>query len=188
VNERCGVVKKSVQVRKKRIAVSVSALLIFIVAVATCGIMAFGYSINETYLLGPQIPPEASVTDDEVRFTYPLEKAEIAVGMDGYPGHTGVDFPCALGTDILASASGTVVSSDGALPGYKECLTIDHGNGYKTVYAHCSELLVNVGDKVETGQLIARSGTSGGKSAPMLHFEVIYNGVNVDPELYLSHD
>ena len=70
--------------------------------------------------------------------------------------------------------------------GYGNRIIIDHGNGYRTLYAHCSELLVPTGTKVSKGQLIARVGSTGNSTGPHLHFEVILNGVKQNPLHYVS--
>ena len=62
---------------------------------------------------------------------------------------------------------------------------INHGNGYKTRYAHCKELNVKVGDVVRKGDIIAEMGSSGRSTGPHVHFEVYRNGRNVDPAAYI---
>ena len=91
----------------------------------------------------------------------------------------------AYGKSIVASDGGTVVAS-GWGNGYGNRIIIDHGNGYRTLYAHCSELLVSVGTKVSKGQLIARVGSTGNSTGPHLHFEIILNGVKQNPLNYVS--
>ena len=68
--------------------------------------------------------------------------------------------------------------------GYGMYVLIDHGNGYSTMYAHCSEVLVSVGDVITKGQLIARVGNTGNSYGAHLHFEVRYNGVAQNPRQY----
>jgi len=63
---------------------------------------------------------------------------------------------------------------------------IDHENGYKTRYAHCSKIEVKVGDRVYKGQIIARVGNTGRSTGSHLHFEVLKNGVNVNPSGYVK--
>lgn len=91
----------------------------------------------------------------------------------------------AYGKSIVAADGGTVVAS-GWGNGYGNRIIIDHGNGYRTLYAHCSELLVPTGTKVSKGQLIARVGSTGNSTGPHLHFEVILNGVKQNPLHYVS--
>lgn len=94
--------------------------------------------------------------------------------------HGGVDLAANKGTPIYASASGTVTHS-GSGTGYGLYIKINHGNGVETRYAHCSELLVDKGDRVEAGQLIGLVGNTGISSGSHLHWEVRLNGVKQDP-------
>ena len=87
----------------------------------------------------------------------------------------------------VAAAAGTVVIA-GVHSSYGYYVKIDHGNGLQTLYAHCmaGSLLVYPGQKVVAGQAIARVGQTGYATGPHLHFEVIVNGVRVDPKPYLG--
>jgi murein DD-endopeptidase MepM/ murein hydrolase activator NlpD len=98
--------------------------------------------------------------------------------------HEGIDFPADVGTAIDAAASGKVIFAD-VHPAYGKMIEIDHGNGLVTRYAHCSVLLVNEGDFVMRGQLIAKVGTTGRSTGPHLHFEVRLNGVPQNPARFL---
>lgn len=94
--------------------------------------------------------------------------------------HTGIDIIAPLDVDIIASQKGTITHAD-VLGGYGETIIIQHDNGIETIYAHCNELLVNEGDIVETGDIIARVGNSGTATGAHLHFEVRKDGEYVDP-------
>ena len=94
--------------------------------------------------------------------------------------HTGVDIGAYYGSPVLASDSGVVIDS-GWLGGYGNCIIVDHGGGYSTIYAHCSELYVSYGQSVSKGQQIAAVGSTGNSTGPHLHFEVRINGEPVDP-------
>ena len=98
--------------------------------------------------------------------------------------HTGLDIAAPTGTSIVASDSGRV-SFAGWKGSYGYTVIIDHGNGYETYYAHCSKLLVSVGETVSKGDLIARVGSTGNSTGAHCHFEVRYNGVTKNPENYL---
>lgn len=98
--------------------------------------------------------------------------------------HRGVDFAGRTGNDIVAVADGVVVFS-GSRYGYGRMVDINHGNGYVTRYAHNSENLVEVGDTVSKGQLIALMGATGRATAPHLHFEVLRDGQQVNPQNYI---
>lgn len=98
--------------------------------------------------------------------------------------HTGVDISAPTGTPILATAAGRVVQS-GWLSGYGYAITLDHGNGLKTLYAHCSSLAHGVGAFVRKGQTIAYVGSTGVSTGPHVHYEVLVNERQVDPTSYL---
>ncbi len=94
--------------------------------------------------------------------------------------HTGIDIAAPLDVDIVAAQKGTITHAD-MLGGYGYTIIIQHDNGIETLYAQCNELLVNEGDTVETGDIIARVGSSGYSTGPHLHFEVRKDGEHVDP-------
>ena len=98
--------------------------------------------------------------------------------------HQGVDLACSQGTNIYAADGGTVTTA-GYSGTYGLLVVIDHQNGQETRYAHCSKLLVNVGDKVFQGQHIAEVGSTGRSTGPHLHFEIRINGVPKNPYNYL---
>ena len=98
--------------------------------------------------------------------------------------HYGTDLGACDGTDVTAFADGTVISVQ-ELDGYGKNVIIEHAGGFSTLYAHCSKILVNRGDKVKAGDKIALSGHSGKVTGPHLHFELIFNGKYLNPEFYL---
>lgn len=98
--------------------------------------------------------------------------------------HTGLDIANSKGTSIVASDAGRV-SFAGWKGSYGYTVIINHGNGYETYYAHCSKLLVSVGETVSRGDLIARMGSTGNSTGSHCHFEIRYNGVTKNPENYL---
>ncbi|NLX62441.1 MAG: peptidoglycan DD-metalloendopeptidase family protein [Tissierellia bacterium] len=94
--------------------------------------------------------------------------------------HYGIDIANSSGTNIVASAKGIVIFS-GYKRGYGRTVILDHENGYKTLYAHNSKVLVSVGDRVEKGQLIAKMGSTGRSTGSHLHFEIHENDKPIDP-------
>ncbi|MBQ1264122.1 MAG: peptidoglycan DD-metalloendopeptidase family protein, partial [Oscillospiraceae bacterium] len=104
----------------------------------------------------------------------------------GYNGfHYGVDLGAGMNTAIYATKSGTVTASTyGEANGYY--VTVNHGDGYSSLYAHMVSNEVSVGDYVKQGDLIGHVGTSGWSNGPHLHFEILYNGSNVNPMNYIS--
>jgi murein DD-endopeptidase MepM/ murein hydrolase activator NlpD len=97
--------------------------------------------------------------------------------------HEGIDIVADYGTPVYSTGDGTV-SYVGQRGGYGLAVEIDHGFGYSTVYGHLSKTFVHEGQKVRRGQVIALSGNSGLSTGPHLHYEVIKNGVHVDPTGY----
>lgn len=98
--------------------------------------------------------------------------------------HHGIDIAVSHGTPVFASESGIVISS-GWLRGYGYQVTIDHGNGLKTRYAHNSKLLATKGQSVNRGQVIALVGSTGRSTGPHIHYEIFANGIRVNPFRYL---
>jgi murein DD-endopeptidase MepM/ murein hydrolase activator NlpD len=105
----------------------------------------------------------------------------------GLYDHLGVDIAMPRGTPVIATAAGTVVQlkhSD-LQAGYGNYIEIDHGHGVVTRYAHLEEIHIKFGRKVSKGEVLGTVGTSGGSVAPHLHYEVIRDGKNVDPVIYM---
>jgi murein hydrolase activator len=96
----------------------------------------------------------------------------------------GIDIEAKLGSDVLAAASGVIIYIDW-LRGYGQFIIIDHGLGYYTLYANLSDVLVESGDHVKAGELIALVGDSGSLEGPKLHFEVRYKKDQLNPMEWL---
>lgn len=94
--------------------------------------------------------------------------------------HTGVDIAGNYGDNIYAVSNGRVIYS-GWQSGYGKVIIVDHGNGMSTVYAHCSQLMVNEGDLVKKGEVIGKIGATGWATGPHLHFEIRRNGTPINP-------
>lgn len=102
--------------------------------------------------------------------------------------HAGVDFSAPQGTPIYASGAGTVIKTRRSKRGYGNTVTIDHGYGYTTFYAHNKDIKVKKGDKVVRGQIIATVGNTGKSTAPHLHYEVKKNNRTINPIYYFFND
>lgn len=100
--------------------------------------------------------------------------------------HQGVDIANSYGTPIVATANGVVTKSDYVQGGYGLVVEIDNGNGFTTRFGHNSSALVHVGEKVKKGQAIALMGSTGRSTGTHVHYEVLINGANVDPMLFLT--
>lgn len=100
--------------------------------------------------------------------------------------HAGIDIGAAYGTSILAANDGVVIVSGYNAGGYGNYVVVNHGGGYTTLYAHCSSLLVSVGQKVTRGQVIAKCGSTGMSTGPHIHFEVQVNGSTTNPMQYFN--
>ncbi|MFA4884293.1 MAG: M23 family metallopeptidase [Desulfotomaculaceae bacterium] len=105
---------------------------------------------------------------------------------EGRP-HEGIDIAVEEGTPVRAAAAGRVVFA-GPRGTYGLAVIVDHGDGSRTLYAHCSRLLVAEGSSVDTSTVIALSGNTGHSTGPHLHLEVLKNGVPLNPINYLEKE
>jgi murein DD-endopeptidase MepM/ murein hydrolase activator NlpD len=104
-----------------------------------------------------------------------------AFGPRGNRFHAGIDYPGSTGTPVYAAASGRVTFAGFSLGGWGKLVTISHGGGTRTMYAHLSRVDVRVGLYVRAGRRIGGMGSSGHSTGPHLHFEVQVRGAAVDP-------
>lgn len=102
--------------------------------------------------------------------------------------HDGLDFSAPTGTEVYAAGDGVVESASRSSYGYGNKIIIDHGYGYKTVYAHLNKFKIRRGQKVKRGQVIGEVGNSGLSTSPHLHYEVIRNDRKVNPIYYFFND
>ena len=129
----------------------------------------------------PPINPDPSKYRLSSRFGYRSDPFTGSAKM-----HTGLDFAMKIGNPVYATGDGVVESVKFEFFGYGNSVTIDHGFGYKTIYAHLNSVKVIEGMKVKRGDYIADSGKSGRSSGPHLHYEVVYKGQKVNPANYLD--
>lgn len=99
--------------------------------------------------------------------------------------HEGLDIESSTGTTVRAAARGRVVRS-GYEALYGNLLVVDHGNGFRTLYAHLSECLASAGDLVQKGDVIGKVGDTGRTTGPHLHYEVRVNGLPVNPTRFFQ--
>ena len=102
-----------------------------------------------------------------------------------YQQHTGIDLPAPKNTQIVAAASGTVVTV-GYNTAYGNRVIINHGGGVQTLYAHMTSYAVSEGDTVSAGDVIGYVGSTGYSTGNHLHFSVLVNGSYVDPKPYVQ--
>ncbi|AOT72688.1 M23 family metallopeptidase [Geosporobacter ferrireducens] len=99
--------------------------------------------------------------------------------------HSGLDIANKQGTEILAAGNG-IITFSGWNAGYGNTVIISHGHGYRSVYAHNKENLVEVGQRIQKGDVIAKMGSTGRSTGSHLHFEIHYNGEQINPEKVLK--
>lgn len=102
--------------------------------------------------------------------------------------HSGLDFSAPRGTEVYATADGKIEDLQTDLWGYGKHIIINHGYGYKTLYAHLSKFEVKKGQSVTRGQLIGRVGSTGKSTGPHMHYEVHINGNIVNPTYFFHND
>ena len=102
--------------------------------------------------------------------------------------HEGIDLTAPRGTNIYATADGTILQAGYRAGGFGKKILVDHGHGYRTLYGHCHEVLVEPGQKVKRGEVIGIVGSTGLSRSPHLHYEVHVNGRPVDPINYYGND
>jgi beta-lactamase regulating signal transducer with metallopeptidase domain len=124
--------------------------------------------------------PEISRSYGEHHYVNPVTQNDTIVN------HYGIDIKAKLGTDVIATAGGKVVSAAWEDKGRGRLVIIDHGEGYQSWYAHLQDFNVKSGDIVIKGQTIGHVGSSGLSTGPHLHFEIRVNGQHDDPLKYLK--
>jgi murein DD-endopeptidase MepM/ murein hydrolase activator NlpD len=134
--------------------------------------------------LEEQIYPEGRPVHQGYMSSYFGERTDPINGTIAY--HKGIDFASVEGTEVLAVAAGVVTWSRERF-GYGRMVEINHGNGYVTRYAHNERNLVTIGQTVQKGQAIALMGSTGRATGPNLHFEVLYDGRQVNPLKFLGN-
>ncbi|OFY22379.1 MAG: peptidase M23 [Bacteroidetes bacterium GWF2_29_10] len=102
--------------------------------------------------------------------------------------HQGVDFVAPTGTPIYATGDGVIMYNDNSLSGYGKVVVINHGYGYKTLYAHMSSLKVKPGQKVKRGEIIGTVGSSGLSTGPHLHYEIRKGNKAINPVNFFFND
>ncbi len=138
-------------------------------------------------------PPQPTVTVSgapvagQEDFQWPTTRREIS-GWTFHdprnPGHIGLDIAARMWDPIVAVADGVVVFAEWG-GGYGNLVIVEHDGGWRSYYAHFSEIVVEVGQGVRQGEILGGAGTTGYSTGPHLHFELRYGGRPVDPHVHL---
>lgn len=135
--------------------------------------------------LNNQVYPEGSPVENGWISSYFGDRADPFTGFSA--SHKGVDFAAAEGTRVTTVAAGLVtIAGDSGSAGYGQMVEINHGNGLSTRYCHNEKILVKAGEMVRKGQEVALMGSTGRSTGPHLHFEVLKNGVQVNPLRFIG--
>lgn len=169
--------------------------------IAAVNIKSFTELLSEVLILEKQLPQEENklrlleslalghhIQDSSYLSGRPIKRGWLSsyygIRKDPFHGkpamHKGVDFAGKEDSAIIATASG-VVSWASDRFGYGNLIEINHGNGLKTRYGHNKEILVNVGDVVEKGQIIAHMGSTGRSTGPHVHYEILRKNRQINP-------
>lgn len=148
--------------------------------------------VPATSTAATRLPPDAAVRSPANftgRFGWPLTGPIVATFGQGSNGqrNNGIDIAAPRGTPVHAAAGGVVIYAGNEIQVHGGLVLINHGDGWITAYAHLDELSVARGQRVERGQLIARSGDTGFADRPLLHFEIRRNREPVDPSSHLPN-
>jgi murein DD-endopeptidase MepM/ murein hydrolase activator NlpD len=117
-------------------------------------------------------------------FRWPTANQNLS-GYDYSAMHRGIDIYVYMGQSIFAADAGVVVFAGWSDRGYGNLVIIDHLNSYHTFYAHLSQWNVNCGQQVYAGSIVGLGGSTGNSTGPHLHFELLQNGIRLDPHFYL---
>jgi murein DD-endopeptidase MepM/ murein hydrolase activator NlpD len=118
-------------------------------------------------------------------FRWPA-RGRVITGFGGSGSNEGINIAVPEGTPVKAAEGGTVAYAGSEVKGYGNLVLIRHDNGYVSAYAHNGDVEVKRGQKVNRGQVIAKSGQSGNVTSPQLHFEIRKGSTPVDPMPYLA--
>ncbi len=153
--------------------------------------------------LATYVPPTTWPSDDTTPSTGPVSTAgwvcpvpwytlTSPFGMRVHPisgqwkMHNGVDMACSQGTPIYAARSGKVTTASYQAGGAGYYVSINHGDGFSSIYMHMTHYIVSAGQYVSQGQVIGYVGSTGGSTGPHLHFGIAYNGSYVNPMQYVG--
>jgi murein DD-endopeptidase MepM/ murein hydrolase activator NlpD len=102
--------------------------------------------------------------------------------------HWGIDFTAPTGTEIFSTGDGVITRAGRSKSGYGVMVEIAHGYGYRSIYAHLSQVSVKAGQRIARGERIGYVGNTGLSTAPHLHYEIVKDGNKIDPINFFYHD
>ena len=132
---------------------------------------------------------DAVEVQSDGRFRWPVEGrivGKFGAAASGGAQNEGIDMAVPMGTEVHAAENGVVAYVGDELKGFGKLVLIRHADNWVTAYAHNDELLVKRGDQIRRGQIIAKSGKSGGIDQPLLHFELRKGSQPVDPMPHMA--
>ncbi len=148
---------------------------------------AYQLEVLESVLLNKEISAERRISGRPITkgwiSSYYGNRADPFNGTPDW--HPGMDFAGKMGASVIATGTG-VVSWSGRRSNYGLFIEISHGDGITTRYAHNSELLVEVGDVVSKGQVIAKMGSEGRSTGPHVHYEILKHGKTINPSKFVN--
>lgn len=138
----------------------------------------------EKHLILASIPSGSPLQEARVTSKFGMREHPV---IEGTRLHGGLDLRASIGTEVTATADGVIeYAGNNAGSGMGQMIKIVHNYGFSTIYAHLSEVDIEVGDYVVQGQPIGRSGNTGRTEAPHLHYEVRYLGRRLDPDPFMN--
>ena len=148
---------------------------------------AYQLEVLESVLLNKELSAEVRISGRPI--TKGWTSSFFGTRSDPFTGqpawHAGMDFAGKEGAEVIATGSGVVVYAS-KRSNFGLLVEINHGEGYITRYAHNSEIVVNVGDVVSKGQVIAKMGSQGRSTGPHVHYEILRNGKPINPQSYVN--
>lgn len=142
-------------------------------------------NLNSLQLIAKELEETPIGTPHDGRITSTFGTRSNPFSGAGAESHSGIDFKGQIGETVKATAQGKVVQA-GVQNGYGNCVVIEHKNGVKTLYAHLNSISVQPNQEVNSGTKIGELGNTGRSTGSHLHYEVIENGVKVNPAKYMK--
>lgn len=147
----------------------------------------YGAYASSSYVVPEEVLLALQSANGNLNFRNPLNTGIVTsrYGIRTRDNHKGIDIAAPTGTPIYAAEAG-VVTYTGWYGGYGNLIKVQHANGYETYYGHCSSIACSAGATVAQGDLIGYVGSTGNSTGPHVHFEVRLNGVNYNPDAFIT--